>query len=540
MVAQGNESIIQPAQDREILLTGEDLTIDQVVAVARQYSKVSLSDEARSRVRAARDVVDSVTDDQLVYGLNTELGPFAHQLVPADRLADYQISTIVGHAVAYGPQFETSAVRAMMLTRANGMAKAGVGVRAEIIDALIELLNKEVHPIVRSGGSIGQADLAEMSQIGLVLVGLGEAEYKGQVMPGDSALAAAGISPMVLQVKEALGLISANGVTLGYGSIVIADALQTLDVFNLSAALSLEAFGANLSIIHPAAARLKPHPGHVRTSKHLRRLLQGSYLWNKGAARKLQDSLSFRCIPQIHGSLDEACDHLRQSMEIELNSGGENPIVSIEDGTIVSVGNFDVTNIAVAFDNLRVALIHVIRLANERLHKHLWSEFSALPTGLAKPENPLTRLLPLARTCSSFTAEAQSLAHPISLSYTSQLGEGVEDHGSMAPLAVKATARLVYLAQRVAALELMISASAIDMRGNPSLGIGTEIAYEIVHAHPSLDANVWKTELERVVEAVSDGKLLYWANEAVTNAAKNLESQEGKVTQAGTKKGEQS
>jgi histidine ammonia-lyase len=220
-------------------------------------------------------------------------------------------------------------------------------------------------------------------------------------------------------------------------------------------------------------------------------------------------------------------------MEIELNSGSDNPIVSIEDNTIVSVGNFDVTNIAIGFDNLRIALAHVIRLANERLHKHLWSDFSALPTGLAKPENPLTRLLPLARTCSSFTAEAHSLANPISLSYGSQLGEGLEDHGTMAPLSVKSTARMIFLAQRVAALELMISASALDMRGNPSLGRGTEVAYGIVHAHPSLDANVWKTELERVVEAVSEGKLLYWANEAVSSS----EPENEKVSQS--KKGAQ-
>lgn len=536
MVAHDHDSEIIPMQDREVLLTGEDLTIDQVIAVSRQYSKVALSEEARERVCAARGIVDLITETELVYGLNTELGPLAHQPVPADRMAAFQLRTIVGHAVGYGPQFDTSAVRAMMLSRANGMAKAGVGVRPETIDALIELLNRGVHPIVKAGGSIGQADLAEMSQIGLVLVGLGEAEYKGEVLPGDQALAAAGLEPLVLQVKEALGLISANGVTTGYGSIVISDAIRVLDTFNLSAALSLEAFGANLSIIHPAAARLKPHPGHTRTAACLRRLLQDSYLWKKGSARKLQDSLSFRCIPQVHGALDEACTHLRQSMEIELNSSSDNPIVSIEDNTIVSVGNFDVTNIAIGFDNLRIALAHVIRIANERLHKHLWSDFSALPTGLAKPENPLTRLLPLARTCSSFTAEAHSLATPISLSYGSQLGEGVEDHGTMAPLSVKATARMIYLAWRVAALELMISASAIDMRGNPSLGKGTEVAYGIVHAHPSLDANVWKTELERVVEAVSEGKLLYWANEAVSNL--EPESQNHKVSQTRTKKGE--
>ncbi len=293
MVAHEHESDIIAAQDRVVLLTGEDLTIDQVVAVARQHSRVALCVEARGRVHAARGIVDLITESELVYGLNTELGPLAHQPVPADRMAAFQLRTIVGHAVGYGPQFDTSAVRAMMLSRANGMAKAGVGVRAETIDALIELLNRGVHPIVKAGGSIGQADLAEMSQIGLVLVGLGEAEYKGDVMPGDQALAAAGLEPIVLQVKEALGLISANGVTTGYGSIVISDAISVLDIFNLSAALSLEAFGGNLSIIHPAAARLKPHPGHTRTARCLRRLLQDSYLWKKGQLENYKTHFRF-------------------------------------------------------------------------------------------------------------------------------------------------------------------------------------------------------------------------------------------------------
>ena len=166
---------------------------------------------------------------------------------------------------------------------------------------------------------------------------------------------------------------------------------------------------------------------------------------------------------------------------------------------------------------MRIASGPGSKLANERIHKQLWSDFSALPTGLAKPEIPLTRLIPLARTCSALSAEGFALSHPVSLTYRSQLGEGVEDHASMAPLSVHTTARLINVARRVATLELMISACAIDLRGDPSLGAGTEIAYEIVHAHPTLDANVWKTEIERVFEAVSGGQLLYWINDAITN-----------------------
>jgi len=507
-LAQPNPDVVQ--------ITGDSLTIEQVIAVARHFKPVAVSHTARQRVRAARDVVDKmIAGGEVIYGLNTELGPLSDQRILASNFQQFQISTLIGHAVAYGEQLGTSVVRAMMLARANGMARGGVGVRVEIIEALAGLLNKEVHPIVKGGNSVGQADLSEMAQIGLVLVGLGQAEYRGEVMSGKLALETAGLSALDLQAKEALGLISANGVTIGEGSIVIADAMAVLDNFNISAALALEAFGANLSIIHPVAAKMKPHPGHRRTSDRLRQLLKNSYLWTKGSARNLQDPLSFRCIPQVHGTLDEACHNIRELMEIELNSGADNPIVSVEDEVIVSVGNFDVTSVAVAFDCLRLALTQVINLANERIDKQVWSNFSALPTGLAKPEAPLTRLIPLTRMCSALTAEAYSFAVPVSLSYRSQLGEGVEDHASMAPLAVKQTARLLEIAKRIAAIELMIAASALELRGNPVLGVGTEIAYEIVHAYPAFDANVWATEIERVVQAVSANQLTYWINEVV-------------------------
>lgn len=503
-------------QPGQVVVTGEDLTIDEVIAVARHAAPVSLSDSARARVNQARKVVDAVAESaEQVYGLNTELGPLFDMRVSPEEMGQFQFATIVGHAVSYGKQLRTSYVRAMMLVRVNGMARGGTGVRVEVLEAVIALLNEGVHPVVKAGGSVGQADLAEMSQIALVVVGLGEAEYRGEVMKGADALAAAGLAPLLLQPKEALGLISANGYSLGRGSLVLHDAIEMAETYNLAAALSLEAYGANLSILHPIAARMKPHPGHVAVAERLRSLLAGSYLWKKGSARKLQDSLSFRCIPQVHGVLWETCAALRKTLEIELNSGADNPIVSVEDGTLVSTGNFDVTNLAVAFDTLKVALIQVIRMSNERLHKHLWSSFSELPTGLARPDAPNSRLLPLSRTCSALTAEANTLASPVSLTYGSQLAEGMEDYASMAPGAVATTGRLIHIARQVAALELMISASAIDMRGKPQLGVGTDTAYEIVHAYPMLDANVWNSEIPRVVEAITSGHLNHWVEDAL-------------------------
>lgn len=501
-----------------VLISGENLRLDQIISVCRRRARVRLCGDARERVNKHRDIVNRMmSGTEPVYGLNTDLGAFAHQNVPAEKLEEFQISTIEGHAVGYGDRLDTSVVRAMMLTRANSMAKGSAGVRAEVIDAIIELLNREVHPVVKAGGSVGESDLHEMSQIALVLLGLGRAEFQGIEMSGEEALAAAGLERLRLQAKEGLSLISSNGFTVGFGSIVIADAMALLEVFNVSAALSLEAFGANLSILHPIVAKMKPHPGHLKVADSMRKLLAGSYLWKKGSARKLQDALSFRCIPQVHGALCEACDNIRQMLEVEVNAGSDNPVVSIEDEIILSTGNFDVTNLAIAFDNLKVAIVHVTRMANERIHKHLWNCFSALPTGLEKKENPLTRLTPLARACSSMSGEAYSLGYPASLSYNAQLCEGVEDYASMAPLAVTSTARLITVARQVAALELMIASAAVDLRGNPQLGIGTNIVYEIVHAHPALDAHVWNNEIARVIAAISDGNLHHWINDAISS-----------------------
>ena len=296
---------------------------------------------------------------------------------------------------------------------------------------------------------LANSDLSEMAQIAGVLIGVGEAEYRGQRLQAAEALKMADLSVVDLQAKEGLGLISANGLTLGLGTLVLTDARLLLRGFDIAAALALEGFAANLSIIHPAASRMKPHEGHKRVAERLRRLLQNSYLHKVKQPRNIQDPLSFRCIPQVHGACADAMEHVRSVLEMELNSASDNPLVSAEDDLIVSVGNFDVTNIAIALDMLRVALAHVIQMSSERVQKQLWSHFSALPTGLSDAGDPVARLIPLARVCAAIASESKLLAAPVSLSYRSQVAEGIEDHASMAPYAVSKTYELIKLAERL-------------------------------------------------------------------------------------------
>jgi histidine ammonia-lyase len=491
-----------------VMLTGDDLYIEEVVSVARLGARVEVSVAALDRVRQARAVVEQVLErGDLVYGMNTGVGSLARYQIPFESLDHFSAKLVSRHTTHQGAEVSASVVRAMMVTRINGMAKGGVGVRTELVQAFVNALNAGVHPIVRLGGSVGQADLAEMAEIGQVLIGRGEAEFNGERMNGADALRAAGLEPLGLKAKEGLALISANGITMGHGSLVLADVADLLDIFDISAALSMEAFGANLSTIHPEAARLRPHPGQTRAADRLRELLDGSYLLRPGAARSLQDPLSFRCIPQTHGACYDAHAYSRGTMEVEINSASDNPLVLIEDQSIISVGNFDVVALAVAFDLLRVAVAQVVHLANERIQKHLWSQFSGLPTGLAARDGD-EGLRPLGYTSASLAAEARVLANPVSLDYRGQIAEGVEDHASMAPLGVRKTEELVQVARRMAALELTVSTRALELRGRPRLGTGTNVAQDLVSRFGATDSEEQWPDVDGLTAAIADGRLI--------------------------------
>src|SRR5919107_42611 len=450
-----------------VTLTGDDLSIEEVVRVARRGARVGISREALDRVRQARDVVDRVLErGDLVYGMNTGVGSLSRYRIPFENLEQFSVRLVTRHTTHQGDELKASVVRAMMATRANGMAKGGVGVRAELIQAFLDALNAGVHPVVRTGGSVGQADLAEMAEIGQVLIGRGEADFEGRRLPGLDALRAAGLEPVRLKAKEGLALISANGVTMGHGSLVLADVADLL-----------------------------------------RELLEGSYLWRPGAARNLQDPLSFRCVPQTHGACYDAHAYSRGTMEVELNSASDNPLVLLDDQSIISVGNFDVVALAVAFDLLRVAVAQVVHLANERIQKHLWSQFSGLSTGLAASDGD-EGLRPLGYSSASLAAEARVLANPVSLDYRGQIAEGIEDHASMAPLGVRKTEELLSIARRMVALELTVATRAIDLRGGPPLGTGTGIARDIASEFATTDPEERWPDVDGLTQTIDSGRLV--------------------------------
>jgi len=359
----------------------------------------------------------------------------------------------------------------MMFARLAGMAAGGSGVSPQVFDALAAMLDAGVHPVVPSIGSIGVADLAPLSHLALPLFGEGRAEYRGQVWAGADALQRAGLRPITLGPKDGLALISANAATVGHAALVVHDAAAALDHFNVAAALSLEAFRANTSPLDARVQAARPARGQVAIAERLRELLAGSALWHDGAARRVQDPLSLRCVTQVHGAALAALHLARDDIELELNSAADSPLVLADDERLVSNGNFHIPALALALDGLGLALAQVALLAVMRCQKLYNPALSGLPLQLTTLGPAHSGFATVQKTLAALYNQIRHLAHPASLDGL-PVSEAAEDHAPMAPNAVAHLAAMLPLLRYLAAIEWLSAAQAADLRPVPAATMG--------------------------------------------------------------------
>src|SRR5215471_18292005 len=320
-----------------VTLGAARVTLDDLVAVARERAAVALSPEVSPRLAAARAVVEQLaTTATPIYGVNSGLGANVGEPIDASALESFQLSAIRARAVGVGPPYDAASVRAMLFARAASLSVGGAGVSPRVVEALVALLNARVHPRVPRFGSIGVADLPQLSHLALPLIGEGEAEVGGAVVPAAQALTRAGLAPIALGPKDALALVSANSATVGRAALVLHDAMVLLEQWNAAVALSYEGFRANLSVIDPRVVRARPAPGQVEVADQLRALLAGSRLFEPGNARRVQDPLSLRCVAQVHGALSWMLGEARAQVELELNCAGESPLVLVAESEMLS------------------------------------------------------------------------------------------------------------------------------------------------------------------------------------------------------------
>ena len=466
-----------------VVLTGSSLTLEELASISRRGTRVKLDPGAVERIKKSRAVVERVqTSDTPVYGLTTGVAALKRMPVEAATTNKFNQVLVREHRIAQGPTASPEVARAAMAILANQFASGVPGVRPLLAERMVTCVNDNVIPSIRLLGSVGMSDLGP-----------------------NADLAAGTFDGIGLEGGEGLALLNHSAVSTALSALAVIDVVHLLDTADAVAALTLEGFGANLTILDPAVARTRPYPGLSQTIERLRAMLEGSYLWKPGAASNLQDPLTIRDIPQVHGALRDALSYATTQLGIELNASQGNPLVLADEERIISAANFDVLPMAAAIDFLRVALAPVLTSSAERATKQLESAWSGLQTGLSPVKTAEPGLSELNVAAAALAAEARLLAQPVSFEVsTTSIADGNEDRMTMAPLAARRLREMVALGERVLAIELVVAAQATEMRGPVPLGQGTGRLVQQLRGRvpPFRSPDDFPVDLEPVVDLV--------------------------------------
>jgi histidine ammonia-lyase len=491
-----------------VLLDGDTLTLEEVHAVAQGRALPELAPDARERVRRSRALVEArLEDGEPHYGINTGFGTLAEVRIARADLERLQRNLVLSHAAGVGAPLPVSEARALVLLRANVLAKGVSGVREETLDLLVAMLDRGVVPIVPERGSVGASgDLAPLAHLALVVIGEGEALFDGQRLPGREALRRAGLAPVVLQPKEGLALVNGTQAMAAVGTLALLRAERLAHAADLAGAMTLEGL---LGSHRPFAAEIQAARGQVgqaAAAARLRELLAGSEInaSHQGPdCHKVQDPYSLRCMPQVHGAARDGLAFCRGVLAREVNAATDNPLVFPETGEIVSGGNFHGQPVALALDVLAIAASHLATISERRVEQLVNPSLSGLPPFLA-PRHGLNSGFMIAQvTSAALVSENKILAHPASVdSIPSSAGR--EDHVSMGMTAALKARQVVENVRTCLAVELLVAAQAIDLRAPLRPGRTVAEAHRRIRAVvPRLEED---RELHRDIEAV--GRLL--------------------------------
>ena len=470
----------------ELVQVGSTLALEDLVAVARRRVPVGFDGDARARVTAARAAIDAVVaggdESPRVYGVNTGFGALAETRISPGDIRTLQHNLLRSHSCGVGEPLPAEVVRAMMLLRAQVLALGYSGVRPVVVDTLVAMLNRGVHPVIPSQGSVGASgDLAPLAHLASVLIGEGRAELDGVVYPGDEAMSRAGVAPVALEAKEGLSLINGTQYMLAYGALTLHDAEALARCADVAGAMSLEALKGSGRPFEERVVAVRPHPGALDVASNLRTLLGESEIAESHRdCGKVQDPYSLRCMPQVHGASRDAMRWVREVLAREMNSVTDNPLVFVREGEaeVVSGGNFHGQPLAFALDLLAMACAELANISERRVEQLVNPALSSgLPPFLA-PHTGLDSGFMIAQvTSASLVTENKILCHPASVdSIPSSAGR--EDHVSMGATSALKASRVVRNARMAVAIEMLAAAQGLDSRRPLKPGRGVAAAHE--------------------------------------------------------------
>ena len=499
-----------------IQIDGDHLTLEDLYRIVFEGAQAELAPAARERMNASRAVIDRLTEtESTVYGVNTGFGKMATTRISHDEIRHLQLNLVRSHACGVGPPLSELATRAMLALRANAIAKGFSGVRPLVAETLLAMLNRGVHPVIPSQGSVGASgDLAPLAHLAQAAIGEGEAILQGRLMSGAEALRAAGIAPLVLGAKEGLALLNGTQAMLALLTLALREAENGAETADVATALSLDALRGSPSAYDPRISQVRPHPGQSITARNIERLNRGSEIRESHRSPandpRVQDPYSLRCAPQVHGAVRDALAHIRTTLTIEMNSATDNPLVfagsGADSGEVISGGNFHGQSLAMAADQMAIAITTLGGISERRIEQMTNPQTNQLPAFLVREAGLNSGFMILQVTAAALASEMKTLAVPHSVD-SIPTSANQEDYVSMGMGAARRLDPLLANLRHILAIELLAACQGIDFLEPLKPGPETLKAYNIVRAiSPRVDVDrSLAPDIEAVSREVAEG-----------------------------------
>ena len=499
---------------KTIHLTGNDLTLEQFHLVTQHPKsvQVALAPRARLAVNRARQLIEKILKQgNAVYGVNTGFGKLSEKRIPDAQIRELQLNLVRSHACGVGEPLTEPETRAMLLLRANVLAKGFSGVRPVVIDTLCSMLNRGVYPVIPSKGSVGASgDLAPLAHLALVLIAEGEAIFRGRRGHGSGALKRAGIKPLRLEAKEGLALLNGTQAMLGIALLSLARARNLADAADVVGALTLDALQGTPAAFDEKIHKARPQVGQSISALNLRRLNAGSAIRESHRDSmtdpRVQDAYSLRCMPQVHGAVRDTIEHAARIFEIEMNSATDNPLVFPATGEVISGGNFHGQPLALALDFIAIAITGLASISERRIERLINPEFGDLPAFLAHNPGLNSGFMIAQVTAAALASENKVLAHPASVDSIPTSGNK-EDHVSMGMGAALKLKQVLTNCETILGIELLCAAQGLDFLTPAKTGRLADRAYRTLRRKvPSLvNDRDMHHDIEAATKLISDG-----------------------------------
>lgn len=503
----------------KIFIGIDGMTLQDLIDIARNDYQVGLTKEAETSIKSARRLIDKwVNEEKTIYGVTTGFGALSNVTISRKDTRKLQKNIIMSHAAGVGNPVNKETVRATMALRIKDLARGNSGIRLKTVENIVQLLNNEIYPVVPEKGSVGASgDLAPLAHLSLVLLGMGEAFYKGKKLPGKEALSKCGLKPIHLEAAEGLALVNGTQLMTAIGGLTIYDAIRLSKMTDIAAAMSLEVLMGSRSEFNARIHKVRPHPGQGISANNMERITQNSeIITSHKDCSRVQDAYTLRCSPQVHGASKDAINYCRNVVETEMNSSTNNPLIFPEQGDFLLGGNFHGQPIAISMDFLSIAISELGNISERRIERLVNPMLSGLPAFLIKNGGLNSGFMLAQYTAAALVSENKVLSHPASVD-SIPTSANKEDHVSMGTIAARKCREILRNTEFVIAVELLCASQALDLFTDMKAGQGTLAAYHVIrNSIPHMEKDrVLSNDINGMVNLIKNGGILEAVEQAV-------------------------